>query len=239
MTARLASVIRRWVGRAARWRGRRGRDRRRWPRFRPDSRRRRFSMPRWVTPVPDGRWRAWPPCDPGERAEPVLGQQGVDCAFPQRPGRQHRPRAPSRPPPSAACPGLWPSYSVMSHRATIRSSACCGSRPALASLRNVAAPALGWFSIRMVTAGRAHLMLLLSAARRRVLRAPRLVSAHLQRRPGRHRRRGCGRCAAPVMAGDVLSERLINARCPCGRGRCQAGAVAGVREMGGRGPCVP
>ena len=40
MTARLASVIRRWVGWAARWRGRRGRDRRRWPRFRPDSRRR-------------------------------------------------------------------------------------------------------------------------------------------------------------------------------------------------------
>ena len=209
MTARLASVIRRWVGRAARWRGRRGRDRRRWPRFRPDSRRRRFSMPRWVTPVPDGRWRAWPPCDPGERQNPCWASRASDCAFPQRPGRQHRPRAPSRPPPSAACPGLWPSYSVMSHRATIRSSACCGSRPALAGLRNVAAPALGWFSIRMVTAGRAHLMLLLSAARRRVLRAPRLVSAHLQRRPGRHRRRGRGRCAAPVMAGDVLSPDAL------------------------------
>ena len=41
----------------------------------------------------------------------------------------------------------------MSHRATIRSSACCGSRPALASLRNVAPSALGWFSIRMVSAG--------------------------------------------------------------------------------------
>ena len=86
MTARLASVIRRWVGRAARWRGRRGRDRRRWPRFRPDSRRRRFSMPRWVTPVPDGRWRAWPPCDPGERAEPVLGQQGVRLCLPAASG---------------------------------------------------------------------------------------------------------------------------------------------------------
>ena len=61
MTARLAGVIRCWLRRAARWRGRRGRDRRRWPRFPPDSRRRRFSMPRWVTPVPDGRWRTWPP----------------------------------------------------------------------------------------------------------------------------------------------------------------------------------
>ena len=134
---------RRWVGWAARWRGRRGRDRRRWPRFRPDSRRRRFSMPRWVTPVPDGRWRTWPPAIPASAQNPCWASRASDCAFPQRPGRQHRPRAPSRPPPSAACPGLWPSYSVMSHRATIRSSACCGSRPALASLRNVAAPALG------------------------------------------------------------------------------------------------
>lgn len=149
------------------------------------------------------------PAIPASAQNPCWASRASDCAFPQRPGRQHRPRAPSRPPPSAACPGLWRSYSVMSHRATIRSSACCGSRPALASLRNAAAPALGWFSIRMVTAGRAHLMLLLSAARRRVLRAPRLVSAHLQRRPGRHRRRGCGRCAAPVMAGDVLSPDAL------------------------------
>ena len=154
MTARLASVIRRWVGWAARWRGRRGRDRRRWPRFRPDSRRRRFSMPRRVTPVPDGRWRAWPPAIPASAQNPWWASRASDCAFPQRPGRQHRPRAPSRPHLSAACPGLWPSYSVMSHRPTIRFSACCGGRPALASLRNVAAPALGWFSIRMVSAGR-------------------------------------------------------------------------------------
>ena len=206
MTARLASVIRRWVGRAARWRGRRGRDRRRWPRFRPDSRRRRFSMPRWVTPVPDGRWRAWPPCDPGE---PVLGQQGVRLCLPAASGSAASASSAFPATSVGSMSRAWPSYSVMSHRATIRSSACCGSRPALAGLRNVAAPALGWFSIRMVTAGRAHLMLLLSAARRRVLRAPRLVSAHLQRRPGRHRRRGRGRCAAPVMAGDVLSPDAL------------------------------
>ena len=61
MTARLASVMRRWVGWAARWRGRRGRDRRRWPRFRPDSRPRGVSMPAGSRRVPDGRWRTWPP----------------------------------------------------------------------------------------------------------------------------------------------------------------------------------
>ena len=43
-------------------------------------------MPRWVTPVPDGRWRAWPPCDPGERVEPVVGQQGVRLCLPAASG---------------------------------------------------------------------------------------------------------------------------------------------------------
>ncbi len=32
---------------------------------------------------------------------------------------------------------------------------------------------------------------------RSVLHAPRFVSTHLQHQPGRHRRRGCGRCAVP------------------------------------------
>jgi len=68
------------------------------------------------------------PAIPASAQNPCSASRESDCAFPQRPGRQHRPRAPSRPPPSAACPGPWPSYSVMSHRATIRSSACCGSR---------------------------------------------------------------------------------------------------------------
>ena len=45
MTARLVSVIRRWVRWAAGWRGRRGRDRSRWPRLRPDSRRRSRGRP--------------------------------------------------------------------------------------------------------------------------------------------------------------------------------------------------
>ncbi len=129
MTARLASVIRRWVGWAARWRGRRGRDRRRWPRFPPDSRRRRFSMPRWGHAV--AGWQVAhlaAPAIPASAQNPCWASRASDCAFPQRPGLQHRPRAPSRPPPSAACPGPWPSYSVVSHRATIRSSACCGSR---------------------------------------------------------------------------------------------------------------
>ena len=211
MTARLASVIRRWVGRAARWRGRRGRDRRRWPRFRPDSRRRRFSMPRWVTPVPDGRWRAWPPCDPGERAEPVLGQQGVRLCLPAASGS------------AASASSAFPATSVGSMSralAVIQRHVAPGHDPVQRLLRQPpgvgelaergrAGAGPGWFSIRMVTAGRAHLVLLLSAARRRVLRAPRLVSAHLQRRPGRHRRRGCGRCAAPVMAGDVLSPDAL------------------------------
>jgi hypothetical protein len=89
----------------------------------------RFSLPRCVTPVPDGRWRTWPPLR-SRRARGTLcsASRASGCAFPQRPGRQHRPREPYRPPPSAACPGPWPSYSVMSHRATIRSNAGCGSR---------------------------------------------------------------------------------------------------------------
>jgi hypothetical protein len=80
MTARLASVIGRWVGWAARRRGRCGRDHRRWPRFRPDSsgagsqcrlgRYRRRGCGRCAAPVmtgdvlsPDAPWlrgRGWP-----------------------------------------------------------------------------------------------------------------------------------------------------------------------------------
>jgi hypothetical protein len=74
---------------------------------------------------------------------------------------------------------------------------------AIASHSQASSP--GW----LVHGEHAHLVFLLSAARRRVHHAPRLVSAHLQRRLGRHRRRGCGRCAAPVMAGDVLSPDAL------------------------------
>ena len=95
------------------------------------------------------------------------------------------------------------------HHGSLFSRAVAGGtrlmpRQAIASHSRASSP--GWFS---GPREHAHLVLLLSAARRRVLRAPRLVSAHLQRRPGRHRRRGCGRCAAPVMAGDVLSPDAL------------------------------
>ena len=128
MTARLAGVIRRWVRWAPRWRGRRGRD--------PDDVRDSGRIPGGAgSQCPGGARRCrmaggapGRPAIPASAQNPCRASRASDCAFPQRPGRQHRPRAPSRPPPSAACPGPWPSYSVMSHRATIRSSACCGSR---------------------------------------------------------------------------------------------------------------
>ena len=125
-TARLASVMRRWVGWAARWRGRRGRDRGRWPRFRPDSRRRGVSMPAGSRRCRMAGGAPGRPCDPGERAEPVFGQQGVRLCLPAASG------------PAASASGAFPATSVSSmsralaviqhHVAPIRSSACCGSR---------------------------------------------------------------------------------------------------------------
>ena len=58
---------------------------------------------------------------------------------------------------SGVTPGYWPGSSsgpASCFAWQISSFLRGGSRPALASLRNVAAPALGWFSIRMVSAGR-------------------------------------------------------------------------------------
>ena len=188
MTARLAGVIRCWLRRAARWRGRRGRDRRRWPRFPPDSRRRRFSMPRWVTPVPDGRWRTWPPLRSRRACRTRAGPAGRPTV-PSRSGtstdrRHERRRYEPLSAPAAGLPGRR-----LNGRRGLRREVTPADY-----LRGERAAGLA----RVVDADHGEEQVVGDADRQQQVD----VDADAG-----HRRRGCGRCAAPVMAGDVLSPR--------------------------------